>query len=190
MHARLSSSHPEPASPCGSAARVLGPLSITFPTTPSAVSLPTTSTSLQPPGLGRALLAAGKGRVGVGWGAQGIQDTPHIRSRRDAHGLQVSQDLPLCPPHRVTLHWKPGRPPHLIYGPRMYTIQSPSDPDCSQHTRNTGLSFTAGYGLCVCTQDNPNTHSWRLSLMSLTLTPSPSPQYRVSTRVGQHQTEI
>ncbi|XP_032330455.1 protein-serine O-palmitoleoyltransferase porcupine isoform X2 [Camelus ferus] len=42
---------------------------------------------------------------------------------------------------RVTLHWKPGRPPHLIYGPRMYTIQSPSDPDCSQHTRNTGLSI-------------------------------------------------
>lgn len=45
--------------------------------------------------------------------------------------------------------------PHLIYGPRMYTIQSPPDPDHSQHTTDTGPSFTADHGLYVCTQDTP-----------------------------------
>lgn len=43
--------------------------------------------------------------------------------------------------------------PHLIYGPRMYTIQSPPEPDHSQHTTDTGPSFTADHGLYVRTQD-------------------------------------
>lgn len=47
--------------------------------------------------------------------------------------------------------------PQLIYGTRMYTIQSPLDHDLSQHTRDTAPSFTTGRGLCVCTQDIPYT---------------------------------
>ena len=107
VHARLSSLHPEPASPCGSAVRVLGPLLHHLSTSPFCrvpyrhLHLPAA------PWPGKGFVG---GRVGVGWGARGIQDTPHLRSRRDAHGPRVSQDLPLCPPHSVTLPCKPGSP--------------------------------------------------------------------------------
>lgn len=152
-----------------------GPLSITFPSAPIATSPTANFTSLQLPSLDRALLAAARGQVGVRWGARGIQDTPHIRRRRDAHGPQVSQDLPLCPPHRVTLPWKPGGPPHLICGPRICTVQlhRTRTVHSIQETRVLHSPQVMG---CVCTPRTPiHTHSWWLSLMYLTFTPFPSP---------------
>ena len=49
-------------------------------------------------------------------------------------------------------------PLNLIYRPRMYTIQSPSDPDCSQCTRTQILHSPQVTG-CVWAPGTPHTHT-------------------------------
>lgn len=190
MHARLSRSHPEPASPCGSAARVLGPPLHHLSDSPSCC-VPNHHLHLP------AALGPGQGFVGgrerPGGGGMGrAGDTghpPHPFKERCTRPPSVTGS-PSLPSTQSDSTLETREPPNLIYGPRMYTIQSPSDPDCSQHTRNTGPSFTAGHGLCVCTQDTSHTHTQLAAQSTWHSHPPPAPWYPISTRVGQPQTEI
>lgn len=154
---RFLCSHPEPASPHGSAARVLESL-LHHLSDSLSCSAPNHHHHLpEVPGPGQGFVGS---RERPSWGEMGrAGDTghpPHPYKERCTRPPSVTGS-PSLPSTQSDYLGNQRAPSHLIYGPGMYIIQSPLDPDLSLHTGDTGPSFTTGHGLYVCTQDT-HTH--------------------------------